>query len=171
MTTAPAVGRLAATNIKDAAIVGVGALLLLISLVTTTWLFMPANPAANTPAASMSFSDLVTATGASPSTIQSSFFGWLAWFLFGALIILSVATLLTHSRIVAAIGAGVGLLTAILTTLALKGPQTWSQTIDALPNLRLGGYLMLIGLLTLLIFNAVKAFNRPRDTTATTGTV
>ena len=169
MTTAPTTGKLAAVNLKDAGVVGIGAVLLLASLLGLTWLVMPANPATDAPAAAVSFNDLTAATKSSPSTVQSTYFGWLAWVLFGAIILLSVAVLLTGNRLIAAVTAGIGLLTAILTTLALKGPQTWSQTIEALPNLRIGGYLMLIGLLALLIFNAIKARpQRVRNSTTIT---
>jgi hypothetical protein len=155
MTTAPAVHKRIAIDIRDAAVVGTGAVLLLLSMVGIGWLVAPANPASKTPSTTVSFADLTAATDESPSTVQATYFGWLAWLLFGAIIVLTVAVLITRSRPIAISGAAMGVLTLLLTTLALKGPQTWMQTVKALPDLRLGGYLMLVGVLILTIFNTV----------------
>lgn len=162
MTTNPqAARRLSTISVGEAAAVGVGSMLLLVSLLGFKWLYMPANPAANTPGVAVSFSDLISATDASPSRIQASYFGWLALALFAITVALCIAVLLTGRRLVAAVAAGFVLLTLVLTTLALKGIQTWPQTIAALPNLRFGGYLMLIGLVTLLAYSGFKAVRPP----------
>lgn len=149
-----------AITTRDVAVVVIGAALIVVSLCGFSWLFMPADPTAGTPGGSVSFNDLRAATEASPSAVQAAYFGWLAWAAFGVLIVLNVATPLIRSKVIAVAALAAGVVTAVITILALKGPQTWSQTIQALPNLRFGGYLMLIGLLTLLIFSAVKNAQR-----------
>ena len=61
---------------------------------------------------------------------QSLYFGWFAW-LFPAVIVLTAAVVLAGF-----IAASTQLLNAVIlvvTTLAIKGPMTWSRTIDNLP--------------------------------------
>lgn len=162
MTTASATNRTAALDVRELAVVALGAVLLLVSLVGPTWLVMPSPDGGA--AVPVSFADLVVATDGSPSTIQATFFGWCAWVLFGVLIALSIGVLLTSNRALA-VGAALGAaIVAVVATLALKGPQTWAQTIESLPNLRLGGYLMLLGLVALLAYNVAKAVvSRPAE--------
>lgn len=157
MTTVPTDRRATTRPLAETAVVSVSGVLLIASLLGPAWLVMPANPAAGTPAAAVSFTDLSAATENSPSTVQSFFFGWPAWVLFGALIFASAAVVYTGNRFIAACTAAATLVVAMVSVLAIKGPLTWSQTIDSLPNLRLGGYLMLTGLLIVVAFNGYKA--------------
>ncbi len=165
-TTQNAINR-KAVEFKGLSTVVIGSFLLISSLLGPSWIQMPANPAAGTPAASLSFQDLSTATASSPSSIQSGYFGPLAWILFAGLVVLSFATYISGNRIIAIVTAIIGFIVLVVTLLALKGPSTWAQFIDTVPNIRLGGYLMLVGLLTLVAYAVFKfTIHQPQISTA-----
>jgi hypothetical protein len=145
-----------ARSLQEVAVVVAGSGLLIASFLGPSWLQMPADPATNTPSTSMSFQDLSTATVSSPSSIQAAYFGWLAWVLVAGLIMLSVTILLTAHRTLATVTTIASIVVYAITIMALKGPLTWSQTVDTLPDVRLGGYLMLTGLLALLLHSLYK---------------
>lgn len=143
-----------------AILAGVGGILLtIISLIGFTWVQFPADPTAGTPSSPADFGAMGTATEGSPSGIQSSYFSWLAWVLVILLLVLVVAILMTGRRAVAVAGAGLAAVGIALTFLALKGPNTLSQAIDAVSTLRIGSYLMFVGLIILVIFGVVAALH------------
>lgn len=166
MTTAHTSSPAISINVREIAAVAIGGVLLMVSLLGLDWSYVPASPETGTSATSLSFQDLNAATAASPSGLQAAFFGWFAWALFGALIILAVATLLTNSPAVAIVTAVSGVIVLVLTTLALKGPMTWGQTIEGLPNTRLGCYLAIIGVLVVTIYGVIKSVRGLRSTVA-----
>ncbi len=148
----------AGINIWEGAIVVVAAILLIGSTLGPDWLYSPADPKTGTPAATLDFSALGVATEGSPSAIQATYFGWLAWVAFIGVIVLGALTALSANRLWAIAGLVAGLIAVLVSVLAIKGPLTWSQTVDALPNIRLGGYMMIIGLLGLLAYSAFRTF-------------
>ncbi|MGW6036557.1 hypothetical protein [Gordonia terrae] len=160
MTTASTAVRISAVNVKEAAVVILGGLLLLVSLIGPTWLILPDNPAAGTPALPVGFTDLTSATEASPSAVQAFFFGWPAWAFLLVLIGAGIGTVLTANRILAAITAFAALIALFVAVFALKGPLTWGQTLDTLPNVRIGSYLYISGILVILAYAVVKAIPR-----------
>ncbi|PHV66982.1 hypothetical protein [Williamsia muralis] len=134
-----------------------GSVLSIISLIGPTWLFSPAQPANNVPEMSFSFGDLADLSGNSPSTVQSSYFGWLAWVLVVATIVLAVAAILSRSTLIAAAEGILALVTLVVTIFAVKGPLTWGGFYDTLPNMRIGGYLIIVGLLGIIAHAVVMA--------------
>ena len=130
------------------------ALLLAASLLGPTWMFSPAQPAANVPEQHLSFSDLAAATAESPSSIQAAYFGWLGWTLVILTIAATIVAVLRPRRLLTMAEAAIGAITLIVTALALKGPLTWGGFIDAVPTLRLGGYMIIVGLILVVAHGA-----------------
>lgn len=132
----------------------IGAVLLVLAPLGATWLFVPANPAANLPETTLSFSGLgdLTSGGLAPTTgLQASYFAWLGWTLIALTLIVALAALLIGShglRVALGVIALVGLVTTIL---AVKGPMSWSEVVDQLPNVRVGGYLVFGGYLVMIV--------------------
>jgi hypothetical protein len=123
---------------------------LVAGLLGPAWIYVPANPAASAPAARLDFGDLRQLTGSPgvPTTwLQQSYFDWLGWL--GAIVVMLgvAAAILVRSRAVALVATGLAVLALIVTGLALKGPLTWAQVVDQLANLRLGSYLVDLGLM------------------------
>jgi len=113
------------------------------------WIYVPANPAANAPAARLDFGDLGRLTGSPgvPTTwLQQSYFDWLGWLTAIVVVLGLAAAILVRSRALAPVATGLAVLALIVKVLALKGPLTWAQVVDQLANLRLGSYLVDLGL-------------------------
>jgi hypothetical protein len=151
-TTTTAVPRTAASPAVAGA-VAVSALALVLALAGPGWLYVAANPAAKTPAMTLDFAGLrkLTDTPGIPTNwVQSAFFGWLAWVLVIVALLLAAAYATTRLRLAATATAVVALVALIVDVLALKGVGTWNQLLDQIPNVRLGGYLMVVGLVLIL---------------------
>jgi hypothetical protein len=136
-----------AAPLARVAVPGITALLLLASLLGAGWLYVPANPAAKTPATTLSFADLsdLANSGAVPtSAIQESYFGWLGWTLAGATIAFAVAAAFLRNRGVASVLGALSVAGLVLTALGVRGALTWSQLFDQVENVRLGGYLAVL---------------------------
>jgi hypothetical protein len=135
-------------------------LLLVVSLTTLGWLHMAANSMGPGPAVTLDFSDLRTLTdtpGVPTNTVQSEFFGWLAWLFVIVGLALGLATAATRARIAALALAGTALVTLVVDLFAVKGPLTWSAFSDQLPDIRLGAYFMIAGLVVLLAIGVWSA--------------
>ena len=145
-------------NVAPVAAIGGAAIILLLSLIGPTWLFSPAQPDTGTPAANLSFSDLAAATAETPSPIQAAYFGWLGWALVIVSIAVSGAAVLLGRRLLSVAELLTGVVALVLTALALKGPLTWGGFAQAVPTLRIGGYLMIVGLLLVIIHGAVTTY-------------
>jgi hypothetical protein len=138
--------------------VAVSALALVLALVGPGWLYAPANPAAKIPAMTLDFAGLrkLTATPGIPTNwVQGAFFGWMAWVLVIVALLLGAAHAATRLRLAAIATAVVALVALIIDLLALKGVGTWGQLLHQVPNVRLGGYLMVVGLVVLLATGAL----------------
>lgn len=137
--------------------------MLVLSPLGPAWLQVAANPAAKLPEMALSFGDLhdLTSSGAAPTNgIQEVYFGWLGWILVLATVVVAaafVATRRVEAAILVAVIAVVGL---AITALGVKGPLTWSQLFEQAENIRLGGYLMVLGYLVTLIAGLVGARQR-----------
>ena len=142
------------------ALAAVAVLFLIVSLLGPTWVYSPANPAIPLPEMHSNFSDLQTATAESTSGVQREYFAWLGWALVVLTAISAVAATLIRTRVTALIELAVAVFTLVITVFAVKGPLSWSAFFSNVPNIRVGGYLMIIGLL-LVITHAALAL-RPR---------
>ncbi|WP_213575873.1 hypothetical protein [Rhodococcus sp. USK13] len=140
------------------AAVAAAAIFLLVSMVGPAWMFSPAHPDTGTPDANLSFSDLGAATAQSPSAIQAAYFGWLGWALVILVIVVSAAAVLLPRRLLSAAELLTGIAALLITALALKGPLSWGGFVQAVPTLRIGGYLMIVGLLVVIIHGAVSDY-------------
>ncbi|WP_157978572.1 hypothetical protein [Nocardia aurea] len=150
--------RVAGREIREGSIVLGTAIVLIGSTVGPDWLHSPADPKTGTPSVAMDFSALRVATEGGPSAVQTAYFGWLSWMLFVGVIVLGALTVRSASRLWAAAGLVAGLMALFFSVLAIKGPLTWSQTAETLPNIRLGGYMVLVGLSAMLVFSAFRLF-------------
>lgn len=144
--------------VPGAAVVAIAAILLLASMIGPTWMYSPAQPDTGTPAANLSFSDLATATAESPSALQAAYFGWLGWTLVILAVAVSVAALLLPRRLLSVAELLTGIIALVVTALSLKGPLSWSGFVAAVPTLRIGGYLIIIGLLVIIVHGAVSSY-------------
>ncbi|GGF11317.1 hypothetical protein [Williamsia phyllosphaerae] len=144
-----------------AVLAGAGSILSIISLIGPTWLFSPAQPAAGVPEMSLDFATLGDITASSPSTVQSSYFGWLGWTLVIVTIAAAAAAIVTRIRLLAAAEGVIALVALVVTVFAVKGPLSWGGFYDAIPNMRIGGYLITIGLV-LIIAHAAGTSRRSR---------
>lgn len=139
----------------------VASLVLVVSLIGPTWLHSPADPATGAPAADLSYQDLRQVLNVAPATNwQHAYFGWLAWLLVAVTIVVLTALWLRPSRLL-----GLGLTALALTGLtgsvfAVKGMLTWSQFVDAAPDVRLGGYLVFTGFVIALALGVLTAIRR-----------
>ncbi|WP_009476585.1 hypothetical protein [Rhodococcus sp. JVH1] len=70
----------------------------------------------------------------------------------------SVAALLLPRRLLSVAEPLTGLVALVLTALALKGPLSWGGFVAAVPTLRIGGYLIIIGLLVIIFHGAVSSY-------------
>lgn len=145
------------TSLPRLVLLAVAAAALLVSLAAPIWLYSPAQPQAQIPEMHLSFSDLDAATTQSPSALQGAYFGWLGWFLALAAIAMGVVTVLIRRRVAGAVEAVVGGVALILTVFAVKGPLTWGSFFDSIPNIRLGGYLVIIGYLLIIAHGSLVA--------------
>lgn len=139
------------------------AVLLVTSLVGPGWLYVPANPAAQVPAMTLSFGDLhdLTAGGAVPTNgLQDAYFSWLAWILVAAVSVLAVALAVAPRRSLAWLVVVASVVGLVVTTLALKGPLSWGDFLDQAKNLRIGGYLVIIGFIGTLVLAAISLRRR-----------
>lgn len=124
------------------------AVLLSISVLGAGWLYVPANPVAKMPATTLTFNDLhdVAHGGLVPSNwIQQAYFGWLGWALAVAIVVLAVALTLVPQRLLEFALSAVAVTALVCTLLGVKGVLTWSQLADQIENIRLGGYLAVLG--------------------------
>jgi hypothetical protein len=144
--------------LPGAAVVAFAVILLLASMIGPAWMYSPAQPDTGTPGANLSFSDLATATAKSPSALQAAYFGWLGWALVILAVAVSVAALLLPRRLLSVAELLTGLVALVLTALALKGPLSWGGFVAAVPTLRIGGYLIIIGLLVIIFHGAVSSY-------------
>ncbi len=161
-STRPRVGRLSLLATAAASVLVVG------SLLGFAWTFIPANPTAQTPEMWMTFSDLSAATAQSPSAIQAAYFGWLAWTLVACTVLVAFGAVITGLRPLFGVEVALGLAMLIITMFASKGPSSWGTVIAALPDLRIGALMMLVGSLGFAIQGAAAAWkaSRPRVTHA-----
>lgn len=139
-------------------VVVVAGILLLVSLAGPAWLFSPAQPEKDLPEDFLSFSDLAVATAQGPSSIQAAYFGWLGWTLVILTIAVSFAVVVLPQRLLISAEVVIGVFALIITALALKGPLTWGGFVEAVPTLRLGGYLIIVGLI-LVIAHGVQGLS------------
>ncbi|PBC35076.1 hypothetical protein CJ179_49910 [Rhodococcus sp. ACS1] len=130
------------------------------SLLGPIWMFSPANAETLTPDSWLTFSDLTSATAQSPSAIQAAYFGWLAWTLIASIVLVTIGATITGFRPLFLAEATLGLAALVVTVFALKGPSTWGAVVAALPDIRIGGYMVIAGLLLLVVHGSTAA----RDT-------
>jgi hypothetical protein len=139
---------------------------LVVGLLGPAWIYAPANSAANAPAARLDFGDLrqLTGTPGVPTTwLQQSYFDWLGW-LSAIVVMLGVAAaILLRTRALALVATGLAVLGLIAKVLALKGPLTWAQVVDQLANLRLGSYLVDLGLIGAAAISLALVSRRPSN--------
>ena len=133
---------------------------ILASLLGVPWQFIPAQPASHMPELNLTFSDLQTASETSISPIQRAYFGGLIWVLIVLSITLALTAVKSRTRTVEIAEAAVAAVALVFTVLACKGPSTWSEFIQSIPNLRLGGYLFIIGLMLLLVHGLAELRKR-----------
>ena len=123
------------------------------SLLGLNWLHVPAQPAIKAPATTLTFQDLheLTTSGIVPTSgVQEAYFAWLGWVLAVGAVAIALATTLMGHRALIALLAGVSSLGLVLTALGVKGTLTWGQFFDQVPNIRVGGYLVVLGYLAAL---------------------
>lgn len=138
-------------RILPGALTAVALVFLVVSLLGPTWLYSPVNPAVPLPEMHLSFDDLKTATAESASGVQRVYFAWLGWALVVLTVLSAVAATRIRARVTAMIGLVIAVVTLVITVFAVKGSLSWSAFFSNVPNIRLGGYLMIVGLLLVII--------------------
>jgi hypothetical protein len=131
----------------------VAGLMLLVSLVGPGWLYVPANPAAQMPQATLTFNDLhdLASSGLAPSNgIQQAYFGWLGWGLALTTVAVALAAAVLYRRLLARAAGAFAVAGLVCTALGVKGVLSWSQLIDQTANVRPGVYLVVVGYLIAL---------------------
>jgi hypothetical protein len=157
--TTPSTRLVLSVSPRSAAVAGVGAVLLMISLLGPGWLFSPANEAAHIPATTLNFADLhqLSSSGAVPTNwIQHNYFAWLGWVLIVATIVATSAAVLGGGRLFGALGVVLSVLGLLLGLFAAKGVLTWSRFYHLVPDLRVGAYLLVVGYLLTLVSAAAS---------------
>lgn len=128
--------------------------LLLVALVGPAWLHVPANPQVGAPAANLDFDqlgDLIAADAVPTNGIQAAYFSWLGWLLATFTVLTGLVASVLPRRAVAGTLTVLAIVGLVLTGLAVKGPLSWSDFLDQVPNVRAGGYLVVLGYLLLLV--------------------
>jgi hypothetical protein len=130
-------------------------IVLITSLIGTTWLFSPANPTTRLPALNLSFSHLRALTRAAPAPAeQRAYFSWLCWTLVIGTLTAAVLSVVVRSRLISALVALLSMTALVCTLIAVKGALTWSQLLREVKDMRIGGYLVIFGFLLLLVHGA-----------------
>lgn len=138
------------TRIPPATLSVVASILLLLSFVLKQ-LFVPA--AGPVPAMTLDFGDLQDLIGSRliPTTgFQEAYFNWLAWTLAIFAIGLTLASSVLGNKPTALLAGVVGVLGFVSSVIGNKGPLSWTEFVDQLPNLRIGAYCNLIGFIVVI---------------------
>jgi hypothetical protein len=106
---------------------------------------------------SLNFAEMAAGASQSPSGLQQTFFGWIAWALALIMTILALLAARWSSRLLGGLCILVGSAELVLTAYGMKGATTWSAVIDGLDNMRLGGVLYLLGLVLLIPIGAIAS--------------
>ena len=140
-----------------------GAAMLWIGLLGPAWTYVPAQPDANIPAADLSFAALAALTTESPSVVQATYFGWLAWVFVLVSTALVVLAVRTRNPLASVLCVAAGVVQLLVTVLAIKGPLPWSVVVDGLTNTRLGAALAIAGILSVIAAGIFGLSGAPED--------
>lgn len=94
----------------------------------------------------------LTAGGAVPTNgVQDAYFSWLASMLVAAVSVLAVALAAAPRRSLAWLLVVASVVGLLVTMLALKGPLSWGDFLEQAKNMRIGGYLIIVGFIGTLV--------------------
>lgn len=138
--------RRAATSVRSWSLLATAATW--VGLLGPAWSFVPARPAAHTPAVNLNFAELAWFSAELPSTFQS-YFNVGAWVLAVVITALAAYTGRGHGLVWGLLSVLVGSVSLTLTLMALHSLPTTGNAWHTITSIRLGAALTLLGAVAL----------------------